>query len=48
MREEMELEDELELDEEDDEIEDIGSVLPSDVTEDEAFEAEESDEDEDD
>ncbi len=48
VREEMDLEDELELDEEDEEIEDIGSVLPSDVTEDEAFEAEASDEDEED
>ena len=43
VREEMELEEELELDEEDDEIEDIGSVLPAEVTEEEAFEAEESD-----
>ena len=43
MREEMELEEELELDEEDDEIEDIGSVLPVEVTEDEAFEAEDDD-----
>ena len=40
VREEMELEDDLELDEEDDEIEDIGSVLPADITLDEAFEAE--------
>ena len=47
VREEMELEDELELDEDDDEIEDIGSVLPVEVTEEEAFEAEESDDDED-
>jgi hypothetical protein len=46
VREEMELEEELELDEEDEEIEDIGSVLPIEVTEEEAFEAEESDEDE--
>ncbi len=37
VREEMELEDELEEDEEDDEIEDIGRVIPADVTEDEAF-----------
>ena len=37
----MDLEDELELDEEDDEIEDIGRVLPADVTEDEAFVEEE-------
>jgi hypothetical protein len=43
VREEMELEEELELDEEDDEIEDIGSVLPAEVTEEEAFEAEETD-----
>jgi hypothetical protein len=48
VREEMDLDDELELDDEEDEIEDIGSVLPSDVTEDEAFEAEASDEDEED
>jgi tetratricopeptide (TPR) repeat protein len=44
VREEMELEEELELDEEDEEIEDIGSVLPAEVTEEEAFEVEESDE----
>ena len=37
IREEMDLEEDLELDEEDDEIEDIGRVLTSDVTEDEAF-----------
>jgi hypothetical protein len=37
VREEMELEEELELDEEDEEIEDIGRVLPSEVTQDEAF-----------
>jgi hypothetical protein len=37
IREEIDLEDELELDEEDEEIEDIGRVLPADVTEDEAF-----------
>jgi len=43
VREEMELEEELELDDEDDEIEDIGSVLPAEVTEEEAFEAEEND-----
>ena len=43
VREEMDLEEELELDEEDDEIEDIGSVLPAEVTEEEAFEAEEND-----
>ena len=41
VREEMDLEDELELDDEDDEIEDIGRVLPADVTEDEAFVEEE-------
>ena len=43
VREEIELEDDLELDEEDDEIEDIGSVLPAEVTEDEAFEVEDPD-----
>jgi tetratricopeptide (TPR) repeat protein len=43
VREEMELEEELELDDEDEEIEDIGSVLPAEVTEEEAFEAEETD-----
>jgi tetratricopeptide (TPR) repeat protein len=37
VREEMELEEELEEDEDDDEIEDIGRVIPADVTEDEAF-----------
>ncbi len=37
IREEMDLEEELELDDEDDEIEDIGRVIPADVTEDEAF-----------
>jgi tetratricopeptide (TPR) repeat protein len=42
IREEMDLEDELELDEEDDEIEDIGRVLPADVTMDEAFVEEEA------
>ncbi len=41
VREEMDLEDELELDEEDDEIEDIGRVLPAEVTEDAAFVEEE-------
>ncbi len=50
IREEMDLEDELELDDEDDEIEDIGRVLPAEVTEDEAFvdeePVEESDENE--
>jgi hypothetical protein len=44
VREEMELEEELELDEEDEEIEDIGAVLPVEVTAEEAFEEEESDE----
>jgi len=48
VREEMERDDDLEMDEEEDDILDIGSVLPADVTMDEAFEAEESDEDEDD
>ncbi|MFO1541536.1 MAG: hypothetical protein ACKOTZ_14025 [Chloroflexota bacterium] len=43
VREEMELEEELELDEEDEEIEDIASVLPADVTDDEAFVSEEQD-----
>jgi Tetratricopeptide repeat len=37
VREEMDLEEELELDEEDEGIEDIGRVLPADVTDDEAF-----------
>ncbi|MEA2678115.1 MAG: hypothetical protein QOJ81_2256 [Chloroflexota bacterium] len=37
VREEMELEEELEEDDEDDEIEDIGRVIPADVTADEAF-----------
>jgi len=41
VREEMELEDELEEDEDEDEIEDIGRVLPAEVTEDEAFVEEE-------
>jgi Tetratricopeptide repeat len=44
VREEMDLEEELELDEDEDEIEDIGSVLPAEVTEDEAFEAEDDEE----
>jgi hypothetical protein len=43
VREEEELEEELELDEEDDEIEDIGRVLPTEVTEEEAFEEEPED-----
>jgi tetratricopeptide (TPR) repeat protein len=51
VREEMDLEEDLELDEEDEEIEDIGRVLPSEVTEEEAFvsedsEADDSDDDE--
>ena len=37
IREEMDLEEDLELDEEDEEIEDIERVLPVDVTDDEAF-----------
>jgi len=37
VREEMDLEEDLELDEEDEEIEDIERVLPVDVTDDEAF-----------
>ena len=51
VREEMDLEEELELDEEDEEIEDIGRVVPDDLTSDEAFVEEEaiegSDDDED-
>ena len=41
VREEMDLEEELELDDEDDEIEDIGRVVPDDLTSDEAFVEEE-------
>jgi hypothetical protein len=41
VREEMDLEEELELDDEDEEIEDIGHVVPEDLTSDEAFIAEE-------
>ena len=41
VREEMDLEEELELDEEDEEIEDIGRVVPDDLTSDEAFVEEE-------
>ena len=41
IREEMDLEEELELDEEEDEIEDIGRVVPDDLTTDEAFVEEE-------
>jgi hypothetical protein len=37
----MDLEEELELDEEDEEIEDIGRVVPDELTTDEAFEEEE-------
>lgn len=44
VREEMDLEEELELDEEDEEIEDIGRVLPAEVTEDEAFVDEDTEE----
>ena len=40
VREEEDLEEELELDEEDEEIEDIGRVLPTEVTEEEAFDEE--------
>jgi Tetratricopeptide repeat len=48
VREELELDDELELDEDDDDgIDDIGSVMPVEVTEEEAFEAEDSDDDDD-
>jgi hypothetical protein len=47
IREEMDLEDELELDEEDDEIEDIGRVVPDDLTTDEAFVDEEAVDDDD-
>jgi tetratricopeptide (TPR) repeat protein len=46
VREEMELEEELELDEEDEEIEDIGRILPAEVTEEEAFVEEDGEEDE--
>lgn len=48
IREEMELEEELEEDEEEEEIEDIGRVLPAEVTEDEAFVEEEPVEESDD
>jgi len=47
VREEMDLEEDLESDEEDEEIDDIGRVLPAEVTEDEAFVDEETEEDED-
>jgi len=46
VREEMDLEEELELDEEDDEIADIGRVLPAEVTDEEAFVADEGEESE--
>jgi tetratricopeptide (TPR) repeat protein len=42
VREEMDLEEELELDEEDEEIEDIGRVVPDELTTDEAFVEEEA------
>ena len=48
VREEMDLEDDLEEDLEDEEIEDIGRVLPAEVTEDEAFVADEGEESDDD
>jgi tetratricopeptide (TPR) repeat protein len=40
IREEVDLEDELELDDDDEVIEDIARIIPADVTEDEAFEVE--------
>jgi hypothetical protein len=46
VREEMELEEELELDEDDEEIQDIGRILPAEVTEEEAFVDEEGEEEE--
>jgi tetratricopeptide (TPR) repeat protein len=48
VREEMDLEDDLEEDMEDEEIEDIGRVLPAEVTEEEAFVADEGEADDDD
>src|SRR3954468_2412357 len=48
VREEMDLEDDLEEDLEDEEIEDIARVLPADVTEEEAFVADEGEESDDD
>jgi hypothetical protein len=48
VREEMDLEDDLEEDLEDEEIEDIGRVLPAEVTEEEAFVADEGEESDDD
>ena len=47
VREEMDLEDDLEEDLEDEEIEDIGRVLPAEVTEEEAFVADEGEESDD-
>jgi tetratricopeptide (TPR) repeat protein len=43
VREEMDLEEELELEDEDEEIQDIGRAIPRDVTDDEAFEDEQGD-----
>jgi hypothetical protein len=48
VREEMDLEDDLEEDLEDEEIEDIGRVLPAEVTEEEAFVADDGEESDDD
>ena len=48
VREEIDLEDDLEEDMEDEEIEDIGRVLPAEVTEEEAFVADEGEESDDD
>jgi tetratricopeptide (TPR) repeat protein len=47
VREELDLEEDLELDEEDEEIEDIGRVLPPEETEEEAFVEEEAEEEND-
>ncbi|MGI8533836.1 MAG: tetratricopeptide repeat protein [Candidatus Limnocylindrales bacterium] len=46
VREEMDMEDDLELDEDDDEVGDIGSVLPVEVTAEEAFQDDATDEEE--
>lgn len=46
VREEMDIEDQLELDEDDDEVGDIGSVLPVEVTAEEAFQEDETDDEE--
>jgi len=46
VREEMDMEDDLELDEDDDEVGDIGSVLPVEVTAEEAFQEDATDEEE--